>query len=376
MNNPTNLSYYSQILLFQSNKSRDEILFDGPDNLQRRTLHDLAGGFGLEYEYSRATKQVRITRPEDLDAAAPRRREQSIPTAPTGLNESVESGVNNEWQSTDFGATLFTDPATSHLWLEGENTFSQAPHLYINESFTPQQSMSTGPITSALESPFDTGFTSLDSTSRPGATARNSPSPVFHNVNAAESNTQDLEYDEPPRGRSRQATMSPTRPTPKSTTGRPDAGFGSSISITIPKASTLREELKLLRQKQKRSQQEEQSPSASHSITRRMSSFDHGHESPSVRGIQSPSSPASKTAPPSISDQVGILNSLPSSPVGRPYSSSPSSPSRRVSSPIGSPARSGPLDHHVQTKMRAVKAGGGACWRCRFLKKSVSIIIV
>jgi hypothetical protein len=66
MNDPSNLELYSRLVRFQADISQEYVAFDSPDKSQQRTLHSFAHGLGLEYEYSRATKEVRITGAESV----------------------------------------------------------------------------------------------------------------------------------------------------------------------------------------------------------------------------------------------------------------------------------------------------------------------
>ena len=62
MNDPTNLALYTQLLQFNKFTFLRERLFRDPDGSQQRTLHCLAHAMGLEYEYSRTTRTVTITK--------------------------------------------------------------------------------------------------------------------------------------------------------------------------------------------------------------------------------------------------------------------------------------------------------------------------
>lgn len=63
MNNPTNLSFYSQILLFKNDLSQRVLTFHGNSSTEQRALQSLSHAQGLEYEYSVSTKTVTISRP-------------------------------------------------------------------------------------------------------------------------------------------------------------------------------------------------------------------------------------------------------------------------------------------------------------------------
>lgn len=62
MNDPVNLSLYSELIRFQVDLSRSEVRFSHPDNLMQRTLQELAHRIGLEYEYFLSSREARMTR--------------------------------------------------------------------------------------------------------------------------------------------------------------------------------------------------------------------------------------------------------------------------------------------------------------------------
>jgi hypothetical protein len=63
MNNPRNLEFYSQILVFKNGSAKENILFAQSSSLEQRTLQSIAHSLSLEYEYSVATRNVTISRP-------------------------------------------------------------------------------------------------------------------------------------------------------------------------------------------------------------------------------------------------------------------------------------------------------------------------
>jgi len=62
MNNPRNLQFYSQILVFKNDLARENILFAQPSSLEQRNLQSIAHSLNLEYEYPIATRNVTISR--------------------------------------------------------------------------------------------------------------------------------------------------------------------------------------------------------------------------------------------------------------------------------------------------------------------------
>jgi hypothetical protein len=63
MNDPSNLSIYSRLLLFRKELSEEDIQFNNPDSLRQRILQALAHHLDLAYEFSLATGIARISRP-------------------------------------------------------------------------------------------------------------------------------------------------------------------------------------------------------------------------------------------------------------------------------------------------------------------------
>ena len=63
MNDPSNLSLFSRLLLFRKELSEEDILWHNAESSQQRILQSLAHRLGLEYEFSLATGIARISRP-------------------------------------------------------------------------------------------------------------------------------------------------------------------------------------------------------------------------------------------------------------------------------------------------------------------------
>lgn len=86
MNDPVNLSYYSQLLVFRGNSSKENITLKDLDRQQQRSLHYLADEFGFEYEYSRVTKTVTISRLEcQVASASPQVRDERLGNSSTSV---------------------------------------------------------------------------------------------------------------------------------------------------------------------------------------------------------------------------------------------------------------------------------------------------
>ena len=62
LNNPSILVLYNHIFLFQNDHSKNDIIFTCQSNSEQRVLQSLAHSLDLEYEYSSASRTVRICR--------------------------------------------------------------------------------------------------------------------------------------------------------------------------------------------------------------------------------------------------------------------------------------------------------------------------
>lgn len=62
MNDPKNLAFYTQLIQFKMDPSLHETVFKDLNNSQQRTLHCLAHAMKLEYEYSRTSQAVTVSK--------------------------------------------------------------------------------------------------------------------------------------------------------------------------------------------------------------------------------------------------------------------------------------------------------------------------
>ena len=62
MNDPANLSLYTDLLRFQGDTTRHEMRLKDQNNATQRAIQNIAHALGLEYEYYLITREVRITR--------------------------------------------------------------------------------------------------------------------------------------------------------------------------------------------------------------------------------------------------------------------------------------------------------------------------
>lgn len=68
MNNPSNLELYSKMLLFKNLATEEDMTFANPPSSEQSVLQGLAHRLGLDYEYSKATRIVRISCREILES--------------------------------------------------------------------------------------------------------------------------------------------------------------------------------------------------------------------------------------------------------------------------------------------------------------------
>ena len=148
LNDPSNLALYNQIFLFHNDLSRSEVLFSGHSNAEQRTLQSLAHRLGLDYEYSLATRTVRICRP----------------SAEISMNTSELNAISNLLDNIPASPFDFDDPDSSHKpdWLS--NTFDNipAPPLEFNPSSSTNDLGSTSPFLRAAAEWLNFDLESLD----------------------------------------------------------------------------------------------------------------------------------------------------------------------------------------------------------------------
>ncbi|KAG4435381.1 hypothetical protein IFR05_009124 [Cadophora sp. M221] len=102
MNDPTVLSLYTQIVIFQQDTTRLGFVFPGPDYFVQDTLHAIARMLGLEYEFSVQLARVRLSRSNNLHPmnTVPVQISQTPDTA-YNISVSATSGIQNPPVITD-----------------------------------------------------------------------------------------------------------------------------------------------------------------------------------------------------------------------------------------------------------------------------------
>ncbi|KAL4978920.1 hypothetical protein BDW66DRAFT_129022 [Aspergillus desertorum] len=164
LNDTQTLSYYSQLLLFKEDTSRDSIIF--PPNLtpvQRRTVHTLAHNMGLGHA-SRGTgdqRQVQVFKVAPGTNVSPPLSAipaavQPTETARRGLNRAATidfSEARNEGPTTHF-STLRGQPSSSFLGvLDSSAGFGNTQNLRAAKSFADLRSYTPSPVPSSASFP-------------------------------------------------------------------------------------------------------------------------------------------------------------------------------------------------------------------------------
>ena len=147
MNNPSNLKNYSEIIRFQVDRSRGELVFNNPDASMQRTLQSFAHSLGLIYEFSRATSKVTISRP-------------ILPgfSGPAEFDSEILSFGHGNFQSDILEVTM---PADTQV--EGLRSVNQNQPSFMSRSQSEPSAMGhpnisnmgTGPFADAGLIPFD-----------------------------------------------------------------------------------------------------------------------------------------------------------------------------------------------------------------------------
>lgn len=163
MNDTTTLSYYSQLLLFKEDTSRDSMIFPAAlPPLQRRTVHTLAHNMGLGHS-SRGTgeqRQLQVFKvapgtnvspplsaiPASVQAADPARRGLNR-AATTDFSESRSEGPSQY-------NTLRGQPSAGFLGvLDSPGNFGNAQNLRAAKSFADLRSYTPSPVPSSASFP-------------------------------------------------------------------------------------------------------------------------------------------------------------------------------------------------------------------------------
>lgn len=114
MNDPSTLAYYTQLLLFKNDTSQTVISFDNPTKLEQRVLQSLAHALDLEYDHNTLLRQALISRTSLLDGDLEllgNARTASLPATGNLINELSNSSIFDDF--------MIMPPA----WNNGTNEF-------------------------------------------------------------------------------------------------------------------------------------------------------------------------------------------------------------------------------------------------------------
>jgi hypothetical protein len=163
MNDSQTLKFFSQLLLFKEDPSRDQLSF--PPNLtplQRRTVHTLAHNMGLGHA-SHGTgdqRQVHVFRPIPGSNVSP-----PLPSLPSTIHSTEASRRSlNRAATIDFSESRSEGPGPFATALRGQNSgflgildspggFSNAQNLRAAKSFADLRSFTPSPVPSSASFP-------------------------------------------------------------------------------------------------------------------------------------------------------------------------------------------------------------------------------
>lgn len=343
MNIPCNLEFYRQIVEFENGITRTELTFHGLDHSKQRTVQSLAHSRGLEYEYQQGYAKVfrspmaSFAQPPAINTYLP----EFVPTVhEVGAFDSLQTNPMNHHidDNNSIYPTSNPDP-----WFPTQPTYTSSLHGPFNSMHSPAEA---GVLDSRIFS--DAKMTMV-------YTADESV-PIL-----------DLRYHEG-------YYAAPPPPV--------DSRRLSGNSFTMSTCGQLSE----MPSYEERSQSLYEGPSFSylppyaHGVTSRSNSL---NSSAQLSPIASPRIAPVNRSESKNASRSGSVSSLRSErgrardrPKERSWSTGQSD-SRTRQSPYNRPSssqlgRSGPLDYLTRVGMKAVKAVGGACWRCKILGKKVS----
>ncbi|KAK0100329.1 hypothetical protein ONS96_007609 [Cadophora gregata f. sp. sojae] len=113
MNDPTTLAFYRQLIIFEHDHSRPEVLFPNPSKAEQRAIQALSHSLDLVYEYTLQSKSARVVRQLSDDAQPP------------SPNQEAEPRAAEEFQDQDFDLSGFDFSTSLDEMLAG---ISDAPH--------------------------------------------------------------------------------------------------------------------------------------------------------------------------------------------------------------------------------------------------------
>lgn len=128
MNNPTNLTLYTQLMVFQNDQSREDFIKHNPDRILQRNLQALAHYLGLEYEYSLASRNARISRPVIPDTSYDFLNSRTVRDSPVLIGDGAPSMITGP--SGSIGISLFSTQDVQSLALQDVGMSTDAFQSY------------------------------------------------------------------------------------------------------------------------------------------------------------------------------------------------------------------------------------------------------
>jgi hypothetical protein len=128
MNDSSTLAYYSQLLLFKNTTSQAIISFDNPTKREQRVLQSLAHSLNLEYDHNTALRQALISRTNVLDGNL-----ELLDNTGTGTDPASDNLVNESNNSPEFSDSTTMQPVRNDDYNELMD-FSSLSHVLVDEA--------------------------------------------------------------------------------------------------------------------------------------------------------------------------------------------------------------------------------------------------
>ena len=371
MNIPCNLEFYRQIVEFENDNTKAEILFRNLDRPQQRALQSLAHNRNLEYEYQNGSAKIFRNSCGVVLGASPHENLshgfddpmvgletwQSSQIDPplfnslinSNLQEIVGSQCNDSLFQPDIQIDLQKNPSST----DGELNLTTSGMSSSNQ-ILPDEPISSKPqhfsdwnmgSFAGNTIPTDTTYPGNEYNVRPGS--NNSwINDSWHNSNSSLASSV---HEASPNANSfgETSAVSPAEALSNNYlhSSRPNSVLSPAIRspIALPKLTPLH--------------RHETTQTQGHELSSR---------SNSVSSLQS------ERGRNNVTKSFGRTSSVRGySPGMRDYMSSPMRDNSSTRASSGASGRIGPLDYVARMGMKAVKAVGGACWRCKILGKKV-----
>lgn len=113
MNDAVTLSFYKELIIFQHDLSRTEVLFPNPSNAEQRTIQTLAHSLNLVFEYTLQSRSARVVRQQSHEMLPPPSNQefepeisQAFQVPAWGLDFDMDSGMDFDLLGLDYSTNL------------------------------------------------------------------------------------------------------------------------------------------------------------------------------------------------------------------------------------------------------------------------------